>query len=103
MTRFDLDCFYTLYDNDDGVTIYDSLKDARETKKRWQELVPVEGPFQHGRLEKPLILAARRSIRLLLRLRDESRSKRTRARISSVIAQVEAALNEFKPNEESAS
>ncbi len=61
----------SLYNEDDGVVLFDSIEDAEEAKARWEQTVPVEGPFEHDHIERLLIPAAQNAAALLLRLRSE--------------------------------
>lgn len=92
MLNFDLENFYTLYNEDDGVVIYDSLEAAEATKARWLEVVPVDGPFEHLRIEKPLMLAAHQTVEILLDICHEDQRIAEKHNLKSVARQLVDAL-----------
>jgi hypothetical protein len=71
MAKFDYDYIYSLYNDDDDVLLYECLEHAQKAKSRLEEFVLVYGPFQHLRLEKPVIIAAQQAVGLLDRLFDK--------------------------------
>ncbi len=92
MPKFDLEHFYTLYNQDNGVVIYDSREAAEAIKARWLEVVPVDGPFEHSRSEKSLILAARRAVGILRDVCHEDQQIAGKHNLDSVARQLEDAL-----------
>lgn len=71
MAKFDYDSIYTLYNEDDDVLVCDCLEHAEKVKSRLEKVVTVKGPFEHDRLEKPIIIAAQYAVVLLDRLFDK--------------------------------
>jgi hypothetical protein len=92
MFKFDLDNFYTLYNEDNGVVIYDSQEAAEATKAKWLKVVPVDGPFKHGRIEKPLILAAHQAVEILRAVCHENQRIAKKHNLDCVAQQLEHAL-----------
>lgn len=92
MTRIDISHIYSLYNEDDGVVIYECREDADEQRLRLKEFVPVEGPFEHPRMEKQIIIAADEALNLLRRLQREH-TQISDETITCVIKQLEEAFD----------
>lgn len=94
MSNFDPDYFYSLYNTDNGVVIYESSDEAERVKCGWLETVPVDGPFQHNRLEAILMTATRRAIENLTDLCKRDALIESQ-KVHSVAIDLQYAFDEF--------
>lgn len=98
MSDYDLDYIYSLYNTDNGVELYDTLEAAEKVKRRWLEVVPVDGPFQHTRAEANLIIASRQAANALINLCEGNVALVESQKILLVAAELQNALDElFRP------
>lgn len=95
MDSFDAEYFYSLYNPDNGVELYDSLAEAEKVKNRWSEVVSVDGPFQHSRLERNLILQAQRAMKALMNVCEKDRVLAEKLQLNSIVTELERALDEL--------
>jgi hypothetical protein len=94
----DMRCFYTLFTDDDGVVGFDRLVEARKAKRNWSKTCAVKGPFEHYRVELPLIVAARKAIRLLSRIRnDEGGAAPAESNAKQVAKELRTAIGKCYP------
>lgn len=98
MTDYNPDYIYSLYNPDNGIELYDTLEEAEQVKHRWLEAVPVDGPFQHTRVETNLIMASRRAVNALVDLCEGDVAFVESQKIHLVAAELQQALDElFRP------
>ena len=95
MSDFNPDYIYSLYNIDNGVELYDSLEEAEKVKRRWLEVVPVDGPFQHVRAETKLIMASQRALSALIGLCEMNAALAESQKINLVATELQHALDEF--------
>lgn len=93
MDNFDAEYFYSLYNPENGVELYDSLVEAEKVKKRWSEVIPVDGPFQHSRPERDLILQAQRAMRALMTVCEKDRILAEKLQLNPIVTELRRTLD----------
>lgn len=92
MLNFDIDHIYSLYNADDGVVLFDCIDEAESVKRRWEEVVPVAGPFQHVRLEKALIPAMQRALTTITEIAKENPALAKQRQLGALALELQSAL-----------
>lgn len=93
MSDFDLEHIYSLYNPDDGVVLYECINEAERAKRRLEKLVPVNGPFQHSRAERGLIVAALRALKIIAEISKENPSIAEEGQLGELASELQSALN----------